>query len=239
MKHILITNGQVALNQEMARHLLGRGHEVALLCPSDCEMRVPEEHSGRLHHFFQDTFEANALREQLNLIVDSLGGLDVLVHGHEMVDEAERLAVNVQSFSTQLAEHSRRIFATTRAVVSHLIRQKGGAIVFPVIFDALYYDGYAVSPVLDHGKLSMMKCLAHELTSFHIQVNALSLGYYDPGFDRTETKQRQNVLSIYGLKPPIARMDQLLTALDILVTPPCSYISGQNIHVGMGTETTV
>jgi len=236
MKRILLSNGHQTLNQQIGHHLLSQGHSLALLFPTpealtEGQARWNEAGSGRVTCFLSSV--------QLEECVGALGGLDAVIHGHEQLDEARLLAENPLRFQECIGGGLQQCFSLTRAAIPYLLRNEGGSIVFPLIYDSLHYAGYPTSPVMDHGKLSMMKSLSRELTTFGIQVNELTLGYHDPGFSPAEKKARRQRLSIYGLKPPLVPIEQLLTAFDFLLGAPCAHIGGQNIHVGFGIETTV
>jgi 3-oxoacyl-[acyl-carrier protein] reductase len=244
MKRILMTHGHVPLNQRLTRHLLEQGHSLAVLFETpgardEGEARLKEHAGGRLKCFVQSSLAPEAITAQVEECMRKLGGLDALVHGYEMIDEARLLTEDPLYFQGLITQALQNIFSFTRASVSHLIRAKGGSIVFPMLCDSLHYDGYPVSPVLDHAKLSMMKCLSRELMAFGIQVNALTLGYHDPGFTSDEKRATRERLAVYGQKPRLAAIEELLPVLDFLVAPPTAHIGGQNIHVGLGIDTTV
>ena len=78
------------------------------------------------------------------------------------------------------------------------------------------------SPILNHGKISMMKCLSRELTVFKLSVNVMTFGYYNQNFDNQEKREMRKALEIYGLKPQLHELSQLVPALDILINPPTS-----------------
>jgi 3-oxoacyl-[acyl-carrier protein] reductase len=242
MARIVLTHAHLPLNERIARHLLSREHSLALLFPSE---EARDEGLARLaggervRGLLQPDPSPEAVPARFEECVGSLGGVDALVHGHEMLDEPRLLAQEPLRFQGLVLQALQDIFVMTRAAIPHLLRNKGGSIVFPLIYDSLHYADYPTSPVVDHAKLSMMKSLSRELTAFGVQVNALTIGYHDPGFTPAEKKARRERLSIYGLKPPLVAVDELLTALDLLISSPCAHLGGQNLQVGFGIETSV
>ncbi|MFP2929963.1 hypothetical protein ACLESO_33170 [Pyxidicoccus sp. 3LG] len=231
MARIVLTHAHLPLNERIARHLLSRGHALALLFPTT---QARDEGLARLA-------EGERVKGFLHLeeCVGSLGGLDALVNGHEGLDEGRLLVEEPLRLRELVTQGLQWLFETTRAAIPYLLRKGGGSIVFPLVYDALCYADYPTSPVMDHARLAMVKSLSRELTAFGVQVNALTIGYHDLGFTPAERKARRERLSIFGLKPPLVAVDALLTALDLLIDSPCPHLGGQNLHVGFGIETTV
>ena len=177
------------------------------------------------------------LQQILADITEETGALDVLIHGNEMVNEEELLLQDANLLDQYMTEHFRRIYLLNKTVSSMMIKKKSGSIIFPIIYDALYYAGYHSSPILNHGKISMMKCLSRELTVFKLSVNVMTFGYYNQNFDNKEKREMRKALEIYGLKPQLHELSQLVPALDILINPPTPAIGGHDFHIGAGIET--
>ena len=118
-----------------------------------------------------------------------------------------------------------------------MIMKKHGLILYPMFYDALSFAGYPVSPVIDHAKLSMMKCLARELNAFKVRTNAITFGYYDDDFDKEKSKKIRKDVEIFALKPRLHKIQEYISAIDIFIGESGELISGQNIHIGAGIET--
>jgi 3-oxoacyl-[acyl-carrier protein] reductase len=241
-KAIFITYGDQAFNQSIASQELAAGHRVTLHFADTAQAEayrasLDGEAQERLHvcqGWPADEAEAASMVEEA---VRVMGGLDVWIHGNEMLDEVRCFEQERDELGSLIPTLFRRIFLWNRSAVGQMLKKKSGKIVFPVLYDTLYYDGYPSSPMLNHGKISLMKCMSRECSAFRIDVNVITFGYHDPGFDKAEKKEKQKGLEIYGLKPVLKTLDEMLDVLDFVIGAPNSMLGGQNIEVGVGVET--
>ena len=84
-----------------------------------------------------------------------------------------------------------------------------------------------------------MKCMARELAPFEIEVNAITFGYYDRQGDREAKKKLRKQLEIYALKPPVPKLEQLVASVESLLQRTEYMISGQNVQIGAGMDTSI
>ncbi|MCZ8513158.1 SDR family NAD(P)-dependent oxidoreductase [Paenibacillus filicis] len=241
-KAIFITNGDHAFNQSIASRELAGGHRIGLHCTNQVQAEAYRNSLGegaaeRLHLFYGVPADEAGASSVIEDAVAKLGGLDVLIHGNEMLDEDQLFEQAKDELGSLIPSLFQRIFLWNRSAIGYMIKQKSGKVIFPVIYDTLYYDHYPCSPILNHGKISLMKCLSRECSAFRIDVNVVSFGYYDAGFDKAEKKEKQRGLEIYGLKPVLKSLDDMLEVLDFVIGAPGSLIGGQNIEIGVGVET--
>lgn len=241
-KSIFITNGQQAFNQLIATRMLSIGHRVVLHV-EDSEQGISyvrsleSEIAQRLHIVNGMPSEEKEYEAMMEEAISVMGGLDVMIHGNELLDEERLFEDMPDEFGERIPALFERIFLWNKMAVSHMIKRKSGKIVFPIIYDTLYYDQYPSSPIINHGKISMMKCLSRECSAFRIDVNVMTFGYHDADFEKSEKKERQRKLEIYGLKPVMKPMNEMLAMLDFIIHAPNSLIGGQNFEIGIGVET--
>ncbi|WP_139491983.1 SDR family NAD(P)-dependent oxidoreductase [Brevibacillus dissolubilis] len=241
-KAIFITWGDHEFNQMIASHLLTKDHRVTLQFEDQTaaeayQQTLAPEHAERFSYIVDTEFSENSVNESLQQAKAQMDGLDVLIHGNEMINDEEFFERDPQGFGLFVEEQFRKMYLFTRFASGDMMKRKSGAIIFPVIYDALVYAGYPSSPVLTQGKISMMKSLSRELVAFKIMTNVLTLGYYDEEFDRETKKAKRSTLEIFGLKVPLYTVEQMIPAIDMFVTPVIGNISGQNFHVSAGIET--
>lgn len=241
-KSIFITNGEQPFNQTIVSILLSEGHQVAMHL-SDQELAEPfiaacsNDERQRLHLLPGELADEADFAGCLQEAITAMNGLDVLIHGNEMLDEHAWFEQRREELSSLVSRYFQRIFLWNKLAIAYMMKQKQGKIWFPIIYDTLYFDGYPASPMLNHGKISMMKCLTRECRAFRIDVNVLTLGYYDDGFDKQRRKQVQSGVEIFGLKPQLKPVAEMLSMLALLLEAPANLLGGQNIEVGIGIET--
>ncbi|MFD2508529.1 hypothetical protein ACFSUR_09010 [Halalkalibacter alkalisediminis] len=82
-----------------------------------------------------------------------------------------------------------------------------------------------------------MKCMSRELGPFKLNVNAITFGYYNDGFDRQQKKFKKEKVEIFSLKPKLPDIEEYVRTIELLINPSASLIGGENLHVGAGIET--
>ncbi|MCR6108464.1 SDR family oxidoreductase [Salipaludibacillus agaradhaerens] len=234
--NIFISQGEQKLNQMIARHFHQKGETPVLLFTDRDKHREFMLSQPNQATVFCDTFEEDVLDTQ---IAEAFGmsGVDVLIHGNEMLDEAKKLEEHPFGLDEHIRHYLHRIFLLNKVVVRQMIQPKKGHIIFPLFYDPLYYAEYVSSPILNQAKLSLMKCMSRELGPFKLNVNAITFGYYNDGFDRQERKARKEKVEIFSLKPKLPDLDEYVKSIELLVHPSANLIGGENLHVGAGIET--
>ncbi|MBW7458945.1 SDR family oxidoreductase [Paenibacillus sepulcri] len=236
---IFITQGSHRINRLILECLLEREYQVCLQFTKrqeadECLADISADCRKQLYIFYGHANEASIMIDQA---VSRMGSLDYLIHGVDTLNEEELFEADPLALGTYTADLFRDIFLFSRSIASHMAKNKQGHIVFPLMADALYYDGYPSSPIINLGKLALMKSLAKEFSPFRIAVNAVTLGYYAPeeSLNSKELKQR---LEIHALKPLLPGLKELVSAsIDMLFQTKSHLVSGQNLHVGHGTDT--
>ncbi|BAB05562.1 SDR family NAD(P)-dependent oxidoreductase [Halalkalibacterium halodurans] len=234
--NILVSNGEEHVNQTIASFFHQRGDRPILLF-TEKEKHLeyvaghPEQEAVLCTTYEEETLAAmvkEAFEEE---------AIDVLVHGNEMVNEAELLERDPSSLNEVVQKALYHLFLLNKVVVRDMVKRKQGKIIFPLFYDPLYYAGYASSPILNQAKLSLMKCMSRELGAFKINVNSITFGYYNDQFTREEKKATKSQVEIFCLKPKLPEIEEYVHSIGLLVDPSASLIGGENLHVGAGIET--
>ncbi|WP_078392761.1 SDR family oxidoreductase [Shouchella patagoniensis] len=237
----LVTNGESYFNQHIAQHLKDIGFNVIIIFRT-LEGQSTFEQSLSIegvHTRLIDKLDERAMEFLTGEIQEKWGTLDVLIHGNEELDEEKSLAEDSERFGYKIEAIFNEIFFYNKMATSLMIKKKTGKIIFPLIYDPLYYAEYCSSPVLNQGKISLMKCLSRELGAFRINVNAITFGYHRTTQEGKELKELKRKVEIFSLKPQLPQLKDMIPALDMLVAPPVQYIGGENIHIGVGIETSL
>lgn len=243
-KTAFITHGDQRFNQLISSHLMQKGYKVHLHFTNQI---IADEYFHSLKDEWKRSFtsiiacldSSQAIRTELEQSAAKMGGLELFIHGNEGMDDEKIYEFETNDFGRLMTKQFRQMFLWNQHVGTLMAKQTSGQIIFPLISDTLYYLNYPSSPILNHGKISMMKCLAKELAPFDICVNALTLGYYDQVNDKETRKKLKKSLDIYALKPDFPKLEQMIPSLDILLRHTEYMISGQNIHIGAGVETSI
>ena len=245
-KNMLITNCQQSFNRLIGQYYLNRNYNVVFHFDNEnskqkyeTELSKADNNTDNYMLITNNNIDFNSLEKDMDIINDYFGTIDILIHGNEMVDETKFFLEDPIGLERTIEKLFERIYLFNRVVTSRMMKAKKGKVIFPLIFDVLYFAGYPSSPMLNNGKISLMKCMSHELSAFKVNVNAMTLGYFDEDFDSATKKALKKKLEIFALKPRLLPLKDLIPALNMLVEPPVSTIGGENIHIGAGTETVI
>lgn len=243
-QNILITNSEHLFNQMIGEYYLSREYKVIFCFEEGSEKKKYEDRLIQLGISSEQYMLINIKAEDLNSleksvedIYDRLGSIDVLIHGNEMLDEVKLFKNDPIELNISIDKYFEKIYMLNRIITAKMIKTKKGKVVFPLIFDGLDYAGYSTSPILNNGKISLMKCMSHELSAFKLNINAMTFGYFDDKFDSATKKSLKKKLEIFALKPRLLPLEEYIPALNILIDPEVETIGGQNIHIGLGIET--
>ncbi|MBZ5750616.1 SDR family NAD(P)-dependent oxidoreductase [Metabacillus rhizolycopersici] len=245
-KIMLITNCQHQLNQLIGEYYLKRNYKVIFYFENEDVLKDYENKivqlgisSDNYMLISNDKIDFQSLEKDIDIISDRFGQIDILIHGNEMLDETKYFLEDPVGLEQSIEKIFGTIYLFNRVITSRMIKSKEGKIIFPLIFDVLYHMNYPSSPILNGGKISLMKCMSSELSAFKLNVNAITFGYYDNEFDSVTKKELKKKLEIFALRPRLLKLQELIPALNILVEPPVSTIGGENIHIGAGIETVI
>ncbi|MBE5102255.1 SDR family NAD(P)-dependent oxidoreductase [Bacillus aryabhattai] len=243
---MLITNCQHSFNQLIGEFYLSRNYNVIFHFDNERSKQAYEndlfnsDSSPEKYMLINNNdIDFNSLEKDIDVITDYFGPIDILIHGNEMLDETKYFLEDPIGLEQKIENLFERIYLFNRVVTSRMVKAKKGKVIFPLIFDVLYFAGYPSSPILNNGKISLMKCMSHELSAFKVNVNAITLGYFDNDFDLATKKELKKKLEIFALKPRLMPLQELIPALNMLVEPPVTTIGGENIHIGAGIETVI
>ncbi|MEJ9306573.1 SDR family NAD(P)-dependent oxidoreductase [Priestia megaterium] len=243
-QNILITNSEHLFNQMIGEYYLNREYKVIFCFERTLEKKNYEDRLIQLGISSEkymlvsiNTNDLTSLEQSLNDIYNNLGPIDVLIHGNEMLDEVNLFKNNPIELNITIDKYFEKIYMLNRVITAKMIKTKKGKVIFPLIFDGLDYAGYSTSPILNNGKISLMKCMSHELSAFKLNINAMTFGYFDDNFDSATKKLLKKKLEIFALKPRLVPLKESIPALNILINPEVETIGGQNIHIGLGIET--
>jgi 3-oxoacyl-[acyl-carrier protein] reductase len=240
MKSVLISNGDQIFNQKISDYLLTKNYEVLLLFQDEIKKNDYISQRDRTNNEALTAVSIhNNDREQLNCHINetfSNRGIDVLVHGCDYLDEAKLLNENSVDFGQYFSNVFKKLYLLNSVVTSQMIKKKKGNIIFPLIYDSLDNNYYPSSPIINQGKLSLMKSMCRELNAFKIKTNAITFGYYDNDFEPAQKRQLKKDFEIFALKPTFPQLDMMFYGLDILIESPEGVINGQTINMSPGID---
>ena len=220
-----------------ARLLAARGAAVAVVDrDEDVAQSVSQEivqAGGRATALTVDITQRAAAEAAIRQTVDTLGGLDILVHnaglmysmtGLEQTDETD--------FNRMLAVNVHGPMYLTQAALAHLRRSRAPRVIFISSQWGQVPDGHSYAyMVAKAAQLGLMKTLAKEFTREGILVNAIT-----PGAILTRMVPEEYVEAEEKNIPlgRLAHPEDIAYAVAFLASDESSFIAGQTIAVNGG-----
>jgi 3-oxoacyl-[acyl-carrier protein] reductase len=166
--------------------------------------------------------------------VNKFGGIDVLVNNAGIMKTIPFLELTEKDWDETIKVNLKGTFNCAQAAARHMVRQRGGRII------NLSSRAYLGSPKMAHyaaskaGILGLTRCMAMELGSYGITVNAVAPSQIDTEMLRSisggfiEDRIQKVPLRRLGLPEDIAH------AVVFLASAEASYITGEVLHVTGG-----
>ncbi len=191
-----------------------------------------------------DVTKSDAVGRATAGVVETHGRIDVLVNNAGIVRDAQLVkwkdgevqsAMDDATFDAVVDVNLKGVFLCTRAVVPHMIRGGGGAILNASSIVGLYGNfGQTNYAATKAGVISFTKTWARELGRHNIRVNCVA-----PGFISTEMVKAmpRKVLDTIVAKTPLAKLGEpadIATAYVWLASEAAKFVHGAVLSVDGG-----
>ncbi|MBW2524537.1 MAG: SDR family oxidoreductase [Deltaproteobacteria bacterium] len=206
-----------------------------------------EQRGGQGLFQFVDVTSQESIQAGVDAVVERWGGIHALVNNAGIVRDAQLVkfkngevqsTMTDEAFDQVIDVNLRGVFRTTRAVVPHMIRGGGGAIVNTSSVVGLYGNfGQTNYVATKSGVIGMTRTWARELARYQIRVNAVA-----PGFIGTEILRSMpaKVLDNMVAHTPLGRIgepEDIAEAYLWLASAQASFVTGAVLSVDGGLVT--
>ena len=247
-KVVIVTGAAAGIGRATALGFAKEGCRVAAWDVSDAHAAevVAELESAGGQAMFQkvDVSDRQRVAEAVEAAVGAWGTVHVLVNNAGIVRDAQLVKwkdgaqtgmMSDEVFDQVIDVNLRGPFLCTRAVVPHMIKAGGGAVLNASSVVGLYGNfGQTNYVATKAGIIGMTKTWARELAKYKIRVNAVA-----PGFIATEILQAmpEKVLEGMVARTPLGRMGQpcdIANAYVWLASDAAAFVTGTVISVDGG-----
>ncbi|MEE8170348.1 MAG: SDR family NAD(P)-dependent oxidoreductase, partial [Phycisphaerae bacterium] len=180
----LITGASSGIGRATALRLAAGGARVGLLGRDRASLsnvaREIADAGGTAQSFVADVTNRSEVDAAVWSLTDAVGPLTILVNHAGAGRSAPFAKMSAELWHDMLSVNLTGAFHVTQSVLPHMLGAGGGRIVNVASVSGLKGDRYiSAYAAAKHGLIGLTRCLAVELASKHITVNAVCPGYVD------------------------------------------------------------
>lgn len=240
----IISGAASGIGRATAARLAARGDHVALL---DMDARKLEatagsirEAGGRVESWHVDVRDRSAIERACAGVVEKFGTITCVFSNAGITGRQPVSAMTLAEWNAVLETHVTGSFHLCQVALSHMVRQKRGAVV-------LTSSDYAVAGMRDQAHYaaaktalySLTKALALEFAPYGIRINAVGPGPIDTpllraGRTRAEWEERLRILHARIPMGRLGRPEEVASVVEFLLSDRAAYITGQLIQPNGG-----
>ncbi len=182
-----------------------------------------------------DVSNSESVNKMVKSVIDLFGSLDILVNNAGITRDNLLMRMKEDEWDAVINTNLKGVFQCTKAVTRQMMKQRSGKIInIASIVGVSGNPGQANYVAAKAGVIGLTKTVAKELSSRHINVNAIA-----PGFISTDMTDElpQEVKEEMLKQIPLARFgepEDIAKVVSFLASEDSKYITGQTLHVDGG-----
>lgn len=182
-----------------------------------------------------DVADAGQTRRMVDDIVRQHGRIDVLVNNAGITRDGLLMLMPDEDWSEVLSVNLNGVFHASRAVASHMIGQRSGAIVNVSSLSGITgLPGQTNYAAAKGGVISFTRALSKELARFGIRVNAVAPGVIETDIVSSLSEPaRKAFLETIPLRR-FGTADEVASVVAFLASEDASYITGETLCITGG-----
>jgi 3-oxoacyl-[acyl-carrier protein] reductase len=167
--------------------------------------------------------------------IEKFHSIDVLVNNAGITRDALAMRMKPADWNLVLQVNLTGAFLVSQAVIPHMIRERWGRIInIASVVGEMGNAGQANYVASKAGLIGLTKCLALELASRSVTVNAIAPGFIETDMTAVLTdEQKQKMLERVALKR-LGKPEDIAAAVKFLASDDASYITGHVLKVNGG-----
>ncbi|MCX7712703.1 MAG: 3-oxoacyl-[acyl-carrier-protein] reductase [Chthoniobacterales bacterium] len=236
----VVTGAGRGIGEAIAKRLAANGARVAVISRTQENSRrvadaINSEYSGAAIPFSVDVADFRASEECIDQVLQNFKKVDILVNNAGITRDNLAMRMTEEEWDAVLATNLKGAFNMTRAVLRTMVKQRYGRIIsISSVSGIMGIAGQVNYAASKSGLFGFTKALARELASRNITVNVIA-----PGFIETDMTAvlNEEVRKMALAQIPIGRFgktEEVAAAVEFLVSPDSSYITGQVLAVDGG-----
>lgn len=238
-RRVVVSSADSDVGRAAAELFADRGADVGLLYTDDREAALVTAQSvaarGQLAIMSRlDPSEIDSIRDQVEDVVDQLGGVDVLVVGGRLDSGGSMLEVEPDAWRSVLSAELDAAFFAIQLAARRMVRDGRGGRIIAVTWVPDHHNmtGSAAVEAAEDGLSGVVRRSALELAEHRITVNAVS-----PGDIAATGAQGDLVRDDIPLRR-LGNPREVAEVIGFLASDPAGYITGASVPVDGGMQLT-
>ena len=237
-KVALVTGASRGIGRAIAVRLAARGARLAAVATSAerCEetVRLASEHGVEARAYGVDVADTEAAADLVAQVQKDLGGLDVLVNNAGITRDQLLLRMAEEDFDRVVQVNLKGTWNFVRAAARPLMKASGRIVNISSVVGVTGNAGQANYAASKAGVIGLTRSVAKELAGRGVTVNAVAPGYI--ATDMTAAIDEKAAAELERSIPlsRIGSAEDIAAAVDFLVGPGGSYVTGQTLIVDGG-----
>ena len=235
----LVTGASRGIGREIALTLCRSNFDVVVASP---EVEKNEEVAetirqcgGNTITLDLDVSNRGSVKEGVDSVLKQMGRLDVLVNNAGITRDALSMRMKPEDWDKVLQINLTGAFYMSQAVIPPMMKERWGRIInIASVVGEMGNPGQANYVSSKAGLIGLTKCLAHELASRNITVNAVAPGYIETDMTAVLPQEvKDRMLAMIPLKR-FGQPKDIANAVKFLASDDAAYITGAVLRVNGG-----
>ncbi|GAA4667251.1 SDR family NAD(P)-dependent oxidoreductase [Gordonia humi] len=242
-RRIIVTGGASGMGAGLVRTLPGLGARVVSLDRDDVAgPRIAEDADASFEHV--DVADQQSVDRAVDSAVDTLGGLDVLIHAAGIAPFAPSESTPADLWNTVMAVNATGTMLTNQAAFRHLKAGGGAVLNFASAAGLDGLPGKAAYAASKGAVLAWTRTAAAEWGRYEITVNAVAPAIWTPMYDKTRSEMSDAELAAHDAfmaqRIPIGgRLGDIdrdfVPVIAFYASAGARFVTGQTISIDGGT----
>jgi 3-oxoacyl-[acyl-carrier protein] reductase len=173
--------------------------------------------------------------EVIKAIKSKQGPVDILVNNAAITKDNLFIRMKDDEWNDVIDTNLNSVYYLTKACIRDMMKSRWGRIIN--ISSVVAVSGNMGQPnyvAAKAGVIGLTKCIASEVASRNITVNAVAPGFIDTDMTRAlDEKHREAILTAIPSKR-VGQPEEVASVVSFLASPAAAYITGQTLHVNGG-----
>jgi len=182
-----------------------------------------------------DVSSQSSVKAGVDSALQKMSRIDVLINNAGITRDALAMRMKAEDWHKVLEVNLTGAFFTAQAVIPHMLRERWGRIInIASVVGEMGNPGQANYVASKAGIIGLTKCLALELASRGITVNAIAPGFIETDMTAVlKDDVRQRMMDMIPLKR-FGKPEDIAAAVKFLVSEEAGYITGAVLKVNGG-----